>query len=465
VVLTRLRADELANAWVGDRATPFQIALLGVFDATPFTRQGGTCGPASGGSVDVARIRRELAVRARQLPALGRRVVWTRWGEGRPVWVPDPSFDPAAHVRTATLPAGQDLHGWAAGRAVRPLDLDRPLWRAEVVDGLPVGRFAVLLVVHHILADGLGGVALAGALMDPAPDTRGSSDHPPAARWVPSLPSRRDLRRDARQEARSELRRVRPPSLSGLARVARSAHQFRTMMTDFRAAPPTSLPRQIGPDRRLVIVRQPLVDLRNAGHALGATVNDLILVALTDGLRDMLAARGDQVAERTLRAIVPASTGRAGQVVGMLVVDLPVGEPDPRRRLTLVRASTAAAKARLSGADADAAEVLRLPVAVARPVVRWARRFGSRRIDVSLADVAGPTGPLWLAGARLEHAVPIAPLVPLVPLAAAALSYAGELAISVNADAAIAELDVLSSGMEASFAVLRGLADVAAEAP
>src|SRR6476469_9921672 len=73
VALTRLRMDELANAWVADECTPFQIALLGVFDATPFL--------LADGGLDVPRIRRELAVRARRVGILGRRVVWTRLGE------------------------------------------------------------------------------------------------------------------------------------------------------------------------------------------------------------------------------------------------------------------------------------------------------------------------------------------------------------------------------------------------
>src|SRR4051794_10437195 len=155
--------DELANAWAGDRFTPFQIALLGVFDAAPFLRPDRT--------LDVLRIRRELAVRARHVDALGRRVVWTRFGEGMPVWAPDPWFKPDPHIEATTLPAGADLATWAADRIVRPLPLDRPLWRAEIVDGLPGARFAVIVVVHHVAADGLTGVALAASLLDPAPDT------------------------------------------------------------------------------------------------------------------------------------------------------------------------------------------------------------------------------------------------------------------------------------------------------
>jgi diacylglycerol O-acyltransferase len=116
--LVRLRMDELVNAWVGDATTPFQLGLLGVFDAGRWRRTDGT--------VAVEDLARELAARANGVPQLRRRVLWTRRGEGRPVWVEDPAFNIAAHVGSGTLPAGDDLLTWAANRSIRPLDLDRP---------------------------------------------------------------------------------------------------------------------------------------------------------------------------------------------------------------------------------------------------------------------------------------------------------------------------------------------------
>ena len=66
MALTRLRMDELANAWVSDENTPFQMGLLCEFDAAPLLRPDGT--------LDVPRIRAELANRAGRAAALGRRV-------------------------------------------------------------------------------------------------------------------------------------------------------------------------------------------------------------------------------------------------------------------------------------------------------------------------------------------------------------------------------------------------------
>ncbi|HEX2810836.1 MAG TPA: WS/DGAT domain-containing protein [Kineosporiaceae bacterium] len=141
----------------------------------------------------------------------------------------------------------------------------------------------------------------------------------------------------------------------------------------------------------------------------------------------------------------------------MLVVDLPVGEPDPSRCLALIHRSTREGKARLRESGGDVSDLLHLPVPVARWIVRYGRRFGSSRITQGVTDVAGPPSPLWLAGARLEQAVPVAPLVPLAPLSVAALSYAGEFTVSVNADASIADVDVLGDGTARTFEALREL--------
>src|SRR4051812_13049694 len=255
VGLTRLRMDELVNAWVADRCTPFQIALIGVFDAAPFLLPDGT--------VDVPRIRGELAVRARRVPAFRRRVVWTRFGEGMPVWAADPSFDANRHIGSDTLPGGAELASWAADRIVRPLPMDRPLWRADVVDGLPQGRFALIVVVHHVAADGLTGVSLAGSLLDGIPDAV-VPDAP--VQGAPPQPTHADLLRDRLRGVAAALRRARPFSGTGFARLLTMVRQFRDASSDLRTrTSETSLPRRVGPTRRLAVVRAPLDELKLAG--------------------------------------------------------------------------------------------------------------------------------------------------------------------------------------------------------
>lgn len=394
-----------------------QLGLLGIFDAGPFERPGG--------GVDTERVVQELAARAARVPTLRARILWPRPGRGRPLRVDDPAFQPLRHLRVVVPADPADLGTWAAGRATRPLEPDRPLWRGEVAD-LGDGRFAVLVVLSHLLADGPAGVAVLGRLLDvlpgPDPATPGAVTGPAGpVGWRPTAPRRSGLR-----DLGAAMRTFAGPE------------------------PATSLPRDIGPDRRLGVVRVPLPWLREVAHREGVTVNDLLLTAVAGGFRRLLAGRGEPVAGLTLRCTVPAAAGRPGrQVTGMLVVPLPVGEP-PARCLALVHAETTEGKARLAAGGRDLA-ALHLPFPLARPLLRRLRRFGSRRITAAVADVVGPREPLELAGARLLEAVPIAPLAALVPLSLAALSYADVLVVSVNADAAIKDLGAFTDGMAASF--------------
>lgn len=439
MTVTRLRTDQLAFTWA---KAPLQIGLLGVFDGGPFLDDDG--------AVELGAVARELAARAAALPELRRRVLWTRPGEGRPVWVADPAFDPRAHVTTAAAPSGEDLPSWAATEAAWPLDRERPLWRAVVVGPLPRQRFGVLVVVSHILADGLAGVSLLSALFDPRPD---AATPPPADGAVPPPPTHRELRADRLREVIAGwTRRTRPRGTGAGWR------QQRAVMAGMAGPEPrTSLPRRVGSGRRLGVVTESLAEVERAGHALGATLNDLVLAAVTTGLRDLLTAHGENAPGRALRTTVPAATGRPGrQVMAMLVVPLPVGEPDPRRRLALIHRSTTAGKARLRATGGDVTDV-RLPVWLARLVFVLARRLGSRHLTLAVSDVPGPRSPLWLAGSRLVEAVPIAPVSTPVPLAVAALSYADRLAVTINAGAAIDDLDVLVDGTARGFAELARL--------
>lgn len=442
--------DQLAASWVGDDATPFQIGLLGLFDASSFRRPDG--------ALDVLRIRREITARASRVPSLQRQVVWTRLFEGRPFWAVDPAFHPASQIGYSRVPGGADPETWVANRSVRPLDLRRPLWRAEVIDGLTDDRFGVLVLLHHILADGLGGVALAAALLDSSEDVE--VRHAPQAQ-ARQLPSRRD-----RIEQRIHEIRHRPKHTPRQRSESAPRHpvaQFRDAVAQFRAPlQRTSLPTRVTSARRLVTIREDLGRIRNTGRCFGVTVNDMLLAAVTGGLRELLASRGEDLTDLILRTTIPVAMGTGAQVMTMMVVDLPVCEPDPLRQLALLHAATSRKKEQLRSAGGEASDVLQIPVTLARPLVKWGRRFGSKRINLAVSNVPGPAAPVWLAGARMVEAVPVSPLVPFVPLSVAALSYAGSLQISVNADAAISDLDVLRAGISSSFTLL---ADRAATGP
>src|SRR5688500_2475276 len=112
------------------------------------------------GPVPAERLRALLVERAARLPGLRVDGGWF------PSWWPASDFDPAAHVRTYEVHGQRTFEAYAAGWLATPLDLSRPPWDVHVVTGLPDDRFAVLVKLHHALADGAGAVALASALLD-----------------------------------------------------------------------------------------------------------------------------------------------------------------------------------------------------------------------------------------------------------------------------------------------------------
>jgi diacylglycerol O-acyltransferase len=292
----------------------------------------------------------------------------------------------------------------------------------------------------------LAGAVLAQRLLDPAPDTTVT-----AQPWRPTPPPRPlALAVDAvvsRLAAVATALRHLPNAPRAVRAAGRDAAATRAALA--RSAPVTSLDHPIGPGRQLAVIRRPLEQVRQAGHAHGATVNDVLLTAVAGGLHELLVGRGEPVKGLELRVSVPVGApGRARNAGGStpMVLQLPVGHLDPVSRLTRIAAVTRAAKA---GRDRHYRGVLAspLPTSLLRLGVRWLRRHGGTKVNLYVTNVPGPPQPLWLAGARLRTAVPIAPLVAGVPLAVAALSYAGELVISIQVDDALADLDTLAAGV------------------
>lgn len=436
--MQRLTVGDLANFWAEGPTTPMHIALAGVLSP------GSLVGADGRFDLDAARerVRRRLG----RAPPLRRRIRWTRFGEGLPLWVDD-DVDVAHHVDAVdSVPMTEaGFLQWCATDALRPLDRDRPLWRMRFVPRVDGRNVGVLVVVHHAVADGLRGVALVGSLLDDRPGLVADDVAPPAA--LP--PERRALVVD---QARARLRRLRAAIAALPTLPRRVAAVLRAIATSFSqmrgAAPRTPLAVSIGAGRRLHVVRCALDDVRGAGRARGATINDVVLAAVGSGVRAWTAELGAGV-DRPLRVSVPigASASNAG---GVMLVPLPIAERDDDALLADVVASTRAAKQRRDAGEGASWDMPWAPVFLSRLWVKALRRFGRTRVNAYVTNVPGPTEPLFLGDARLVSATPLAPLVAGVALSIAVFSYGGTLTIAVNVDAAVPRSDRIAAGIEAA---------------
>jgi WS/DGAT/MGAT family acyltransferase len=421
--------------WAQTPATPMNIAMLGLLPSAPLLD--------GAGGLPLPALRAAIADRLDRAPALRRRIRPTRFGEGRPVWVDDGDFDLTRHVDAVDLPgAGPDrLLSWAANRAAAALDARHPLWRLTFVTGLATGEVGMLLVLHHAVADGATGVALATALLDAEVGERAA----PAA-WAPAPPpTAATLVRDAAAGRLRALARLaaEPRRGRGLGRELRTA---RTALAQPAPSLPLPVPHTTG--RRAVALRWPLAEVRDSAHRHQVTINDLMLAAVAAGMRGLLVERGAPVADLALRVSVPvaapAGSRNAGGTLPMML-SLPIGDPDPAVTLRWVNRISREAKGGRDRGYPGPAQAPLMPLFAVRLGIRWLRRHGGSRINLYLTNVPGPAHPLWLCGARLAAAYPIAPVSAGVPIAAAVLSYDNTLCLTVNADQRL-DLDPFARG-------------------
>ena len=438
VLLERVTPLDLSNLRIEQHGLPMNVGALAIIEPGALLD--------SSGELELDAIRWRIEDRLHLAPRLRQRLYWPGFGFGAPVWVDDASFDISRHIRTCPVPApgGEDAR---LAKCVelndRPFDRAHPLWEIWFLTERPDGGVSMLVRFHHVLADGLAALMLLGVLFDSAPET----SMPEAPKWTPRpIPTRSELLRDGMRRRTAAvgggfglIEHPGPTLARGrtfLRQVARFAREGR--------APLTSFNRPVGKRHRLVLVRGDLERAREVAHAHQATVNDVVLCALAGGARALLAGRGelhpDLVLKVSVAASVRAPTGssQVGNLVGVLLVPLPVGEEDPIRRLEQIARATAERK--------------HLPPyqPAARFLQRWLIRImdRQRRINLLMSNLPGPLQPMYFAGAKILEVFQIGVVQGNVPVQVGALSYAGQLNFDIAGDAdVVPELDAFARGM------------------
>ena len=409
-----------------------------------------------GGSLAIEVAREAVARGLPSLPRLRQVLRVPPHGLGGPFWVDAPAFDIAQHVRSGPrIDSGSEagLLDAVEGIRTRRLDPSRPLWEIWLLPGLDGGRVAVFVRMHHVVADGVAGIASLSVLLRDPPEDGAQSE--PA--WIPAPePSSREVLTD-------HLRRRVHAMGRGIAKVRHPGAGFRTVTAVWRSTrelvsgqpgPVTSLGGLVGPHRRLALVRAPLDEVWEVAHANGATVNDVLLAMITGGVRALLTSRGEPVDHLAVPILVPVSLRRGtddlglGNRISQMSVQLPVGEADPGERLRRITAATSKAKAKNHPPLGLAFRNRILGAIVLRLITR-------RRINLLSADIIGPTQPLSFAGARVCDAFPLINLLGNITLGVGALSYAGRFDVLVVADADLyPDLDIFAAGVAEETSVL-----------
>ncbi|MCX4416595.1 wax ester/triacylglycerol synthase family O-acyltransferase [[Kitasatospora] papulosa] len=425
-------------------AHPMHLGALAVFDPAP--------------GVSAPQLLDLLGARAAAIPRLRMRVRDVLLPVGGAAWFTDKDFEVQRHVTRVVLPEGDFLTeaGRLAGELMeQPLGRGLPPWRMYLLDSPGDGPFAVLVKLHHALADGMRAVAIGAGIFDQIASAgagRGAVNRrtpvPPRS-WLPG-----------------------PYEVAGMARerlgeVGRAlgvgASVVRASRLDLRAT--TALAARSSGTRRLATAELDAATVQRIRRTEGGTANDVLLAVVAGALRRWMLERGGPLPGADPRALVPVSRRRpggaaTGNKLSAYLLGLPVGEPDPRERLRLVRTGMNRNKAAgpLRGAGAVAVLADQLPALAHRFGAPLAGNAARMLFDILVTSVPLPRSALSLGGCPLRAVYPMAPLARGQALAIALSTYGGRVQVGLVADGkALPDLDRLATALREELRDLHAL--------
>src|SRR5262245_4533616 len=439
--ISRLSWADLNNLAVEAEDTQMHQMALATLERAPLVDVNGR--------LRIEQLRAHVAARLDRVPELRRILCRPGLLRGRPIWVDDPHFRIENHVLHATVNGGLAGAVAYAEREMSVLmDRSRPLWRISLLDCHDEDRLALVVKVHHALADGRAMINILGQVFD----LEAQPFDGPRFNFVPTVPpTTAELLRDSLRLKVASLtkwsRRVAHP-VAAIRSAAQVVSALAEELRSGRGAPITSLNVPIGRTRLLAAKRIPLEEVRSVAHRNGVTVNDVFLYLVATGLRRVLAARGELASGMSVRASVAVSSRRAqdstsGNHAGGVIVQLGLDIESPTEFLAAVSAAAARAKTTQLPVVSTGLMVLLTRTGITRSYIRR-----QHMINVLTTNLAGPPVPLYFAGARIFDPVAIPPIAGNVTTSFAALSYANSLAISVVADGdSWPDLQVLDAGL------------------
>ena len=363
-----------------------------------------------------------------------------------PVWMQNCDVDFDYHLRRVIVPApgGRRELNQVVGRiASTPLDRSRPLWEFHFGEGLAGGRCALIIKVHHALADGVASANLLGRVLDLEGSNHDERDSYP----TDPVPTASELLRVAGSDHLHQIARlpaVLKDAIKGGARLWRRSKERGAVpeLASVFEVPSTFINHTLPARRTFATATLSLNDVKHASKHLGITINDMILSMTAGALRELLL-RYDGQAGEPLIATVPVSTDSSSQRVdgnelSGLLVSLPVHIVDPVERVHLTALSTDIAKEqyRLLGPELPGRMMGYLPPPLASAVLRRQARSptANRTMNVSVANVPGPRARGNVGGAPVSEIYSVGPLIAGCALNITVWSYVDQVNISVLSD-------------------------------
>ncbi|WP_420632395.1 WS/DGAT/MGAT family O-acyltransferase [Candidatus Leptofilum sp.] len=386
------------------------------------------------------------------------RVVQSRLPFAPAYWEPDPTFNLDAHLHRVALPSPGDkatLQEMVSDLMSTPLDFSKPLWQYHLIENYGDGC-AIMCRLHHCIADGMALVFVLLSLTDmmpgvPPPTGKESSGEEAAENGNSMLNALVQQGAKAVGTVWETTSKVASESLEALVNPAH-AMELALKGTDTALAagrlflrspdPKTLFKGELGVAKRAAWSKPlSLRDVKAVKNVTGCTVNDVLVSAMTGGLRRYMLNRGADVAGLNFRAAVPVNLrtpeqmGDLGNKFGIVFLSLPVGIGDPLERLHEVHKRMVELK---NSKEAPVALGILSAMGMSPNELQGTlvRMFGSKTTAV-MTNVPGPPMPLYLAGQEIEGLMFWVPQSGRVSLGISILSYANKVFLGVATDAGL----------------------------
>ena len=412
-------------------------------------------------SIDVATLRALVEERMVPLTRFRQRV---RSSNGSVQWELDPHFDVKQHVRRSALPGDggkKELQERVSDLMSTPLDASKPLWHLELIENY-AGGSAIIARIHHCIADGIALVqvllSLTDEYFDPSrlPKSKSASRLPGLVRAP--LNALRGAANAAGQLASESVQSILDPGhATNRAKQGLSLGAALSKLALIGTDSDTVLKGELGVEQMAAWSGPIDLDLvKQAGRAVNAKVNDVLLGAVAGALRHYLEERGEPTDGVLVRALIPVNLRpvekafELGNRFGLVYCDLPVGIDDPTERVLNVKAQMDEIKA--SSEAVAALGILEVLGYFPAELEDQAVRLFSSKASAVMTNVPGPRKKLHVKGRRLQHIMPWVPRAGNIGLGVSIFSYAGEVRIGVACDAGlIPDPETILNGFEDEF--------------
>lgn len=459
----RLTSLDAAFLYLERKECPMHIASTSVFAE----------------KIDLVRLKKHIEDRLHLVPRFLQKVVPDPFNIAHPTWEFEENFDIDRHIfeiKPEQTVNAQTLPDLAGKLLTDCLERDKPLWEIFVINDYEGDESAMVVKVHHCMADGISGIDLIKIIFDISPE---SAPVPPKQEVekpkVETDPTRQffDSLLGSMQEGMNRLLEAQGGLMYMVSNLAKpeTAETLPDLASVFPAisTPAPNLPfnGECSGERRVAWSELSYAEARQIRGVLNGTVNDVVLTVLSESVARYTKFHGQSIKNEIVRFMVPVSLrqkeqrGALGNMISILPVEIPLDIEDLAERFKFINKKTGVMKsAKLAEGLLTLGAFFSLMPAPMQSLFGSLAELPFAPFNMVATNVPGPQIPLYMCGVKMTKYYPYVPIGYRLGLGCAILSYNQTLYFGLSSDAkAMPDVEKFKEILDEVFADLKATAE------